>query len=181
MTTHAEIKPRATPGVAAAGAALLEQCAALLREVPDEAYAADSRVLAGGTIGKHVRHCLDHYRAAIEGRSSGEPVDYDHRQRGGEVETKRDAAIEAIGDLRTRLLGVRGEHLAEPMKVRFMIAGDGAQATFDTTFGREIAFAGHHAIHHFAMVKAIAAEHGVACPSDFGKAPSTINYESTRA
>jgi hypothetical protein len=31
------------------------------------------------------------------------------------------------------------------------------------------------------MVKAIAAEHGATCPSDFGKAPSTINHEAARA
>jgi hypothetical protein len=47
-----------------------------------------------------------------------------------------------------------------------------------STLARELAFASHHAIHHHAMMKAIAQEHGQAAESGFGVAPSTLNHES---
>lgn len=172
------ISPAGTAPVAAAAVALLDQCAALLEQVPESSYRTDSRLLAGGTIGKHLRHCLDHYKAALDGRRDGAVVQYDRRERGGDIEHDRSAALDEILTLRNRLAGVREADLADPMRVRFMITGDGAESEFETTFGREVAFAGHHAVHHFAMIKAIASEHGVVAPDGFGKAPSTINHEA---
>ena len=39
----------------------------------------------------------------------------------------------------------------------------------------------HHAIHHHAVMGAIAMEQGLDIPAGFGKAPSTINHESNLA
>lgn len=168
-----------TAPVARAAIALLEQCGSLIGDLPAGAYVAESTVIVGGTIGKHVRHCLDHYRAAIEGLQSGQTVTYDQRARGGEIERRPDAALEEIDSLRSRLAMITPSQLGESLNVRFMLTGDGVESEFETTFGREIAFAGHHAVHHFAMVGAIASEHGVTAPDGFGKAPSTINFETT--
>lgn len=180
MTQAAPKDDTSTAPVAHAAIALLDQCSALIEDLPAGTYEAESRVIAGGTIGKHVRHCLDHYRAAIEGLQTGQTVTYDHRARGGEIECEPDAALSEIDSLRARLAMITSTQLAESMSVRFMLTGDGVESEFATTFGREIAFAGHHAVHHFAMVGAIAAEHGVSAPEGFGKAPSTINFETAR-
>ena len=183
MTTDAAANAEAgaTAPVAIAAIRLLEQCEDLVGRLSDEAYTADSRVLAGGTIGKHLRHCLDHYRAALDAGEAGRDADYDRRARGGDLECRRDVALAELAALRDRLGTVSGETLANPLRVRFMITGDGTEETFESSFGREIAFAGHHAVHHFAMIKAIAGEHGVDAGADFGKAPSTINHEAGRA
>jgi hypothetical protein len=58
-----------------------------------------------------------------------------------------------------------------------MLTSDGVDAELGSTLGRELAFATHHAVHHHAMLGAIAAELGVATPPEFGKAPSTIRHE----
>jgi hypothetical protein len=50
-----------------------------------------------------------------------------------------------------------------------------------STLGRELAFATHHAVHHQAMMKAIAFEFGVEVEECFGKAPATVNAERTRS
>jgi hypothetical protein len=184
MTSDAVTNTReagSTAPVALAAIHLLDQCEALLGRLGDEAYCADSRVLAGGTIGKHLRHCLDHYRAALDAAERGGEADYDRRLRGGDVENRREVALEELARLRERLVVVAEEALEAPMRVRFMLSGDGEDATFGTTFGREIAFAGHHAVHHFAMIRAIACEHGIDADPDFGKAPSTIHHEAGRA
>lgn len=68
-----------------------------------------------------------------------------------------------------------------PVRVRVMVSGDGAETELVSSLARELAFATHHAVHHQAMMRAIAGEFGVEASSDFGKAPSTINHEVVKA
>lgn len=58
-----------------------------------------------------------------------------------------------------------------------MVAESGLEVDLASTLGRELAFATHHAVHHAAMMKAIASEFGVTAETAFGKAPSTLLYE----
>ncbi len=165
--------------VTAAGVALLDQCGGFIAAVAaeDGRYAQLSRVLPGGTIGKHVRHCLDHFRAALEGFDRGSPIDYDHRERNVPMESEPAAALGAIEELAGRLRNLDDAALSSPVRVRVMLSGDGQEAELESTLGRELAFATHHAIHHNAMMVAIASELGIRVGPDFGKAPSTINHE----
>lgn len=165
--------------VTAAGVALLEQCGGFIGAVAsqDGHYARTSRILPGGTIGKHVRHCLDHFRAALEGFDRSAPIDYDHRERNVPMESEPAAALEAIFDLAARLRILDAAALASPVRVRVMLSGDGQEAELDSTLGRELAFATHHAVHHHAMMGAIAAELGIQVGPEFGKAPSTLHHE----
>ena len=167
--------------VPAAAVALLEQCAAFIRQTSDDAYRGESRALAGGTIGKHVRHLLDHYRALLDPSvAAGTAIDYDHRERNVPMETDRSAALGAIDELRGRVSAMGELDLARRVRVRVMVAGDGTESVLDSTLGRELAFASHHAVHHHAMIKAIGAEHGMTAGAAFGLAPSTINYQAAR-
>lgn len=169
--------------VALAATALLEQCERFIGGLPGggrSPYAAPSQRMPGGTIGKHIRHSLDHFRAALEGAETGVAIDYDRRERDVPMETKPDAAVEAIGSLRSRLAALGDEALGRPVRVRVMLTGDGAEAELTSTLARELAFATHHAVHHHAMIGVIAGEFGHAVPAEFGKAPSTINYDRSR-
>ncbi len=167
--------------VRTAALAILAQCVGLLDEIDDRCYAADSETIRGGTIGKHVRHSLDHFEAALHGHERGEEIDYDHRARAVPMETERAPAIIAIGSLRDRIEGLTGADLGTSIRVRVMLSGEGAEASLDSTLGRELFFATHHAMHHHAMIKAIAREHGYEPGDDFGRAPSTINFERSNA
>ncbi len=172
---HTVAVPRRAPcPVAGATIGVLDQCDRLLRDLPEAVYAAPSRVLAGGTVGKHVRHTIDHFAALLSGHERRQTVDYDHRERGVPMETVRAEAISALRDLRERLAGLGPPDMNAPVRVRVMLTADGADAELLSTLGRELAFAAHHAVHHHAMIKAIAAEHGHAAPADFGTAPSTL-------
>ena len=168
---------RAPSHVSAAAIALLDQCEAFARSVPPRAYAADSRTIRGGTVGKHIRHILDHFRACLDGAEPGQVADYDHRQRNVPMETDPAAAFQAIAALRARLSRIGDDALRAPMRVRVMLTGDGVQAELLSTLGRELAFATHHAVHHHAMLGAIAAEMGIPTGPEFGKAPATIRHE----
>ncbi|MBL9030607.1 MAG: hypothetical protein JNM80_02740 [Phycisphaerae bacterium] len=164
--------------VALAAAALLDQCASLIQSADARCYCGESATIRGGTLGKHVRHVLDHFRAALD--AADDPsveIDYDHRERNVPMETDRAAALDSIRELRDRLAAVTPAMVDRPVRVRVMITGDGAEAALGSTLGRELAFAAHHAVHHHAMMGAIAAEFGVRTHPEFGKAPSTINFD----
>lgn len=158
---------------------MLDQCAAFVRAVPPGAYTIESKALKGGTIGKHVRHTLDHYRAALAA-CEGSVIDYDRRERDVPMESRPDAALQAIAELRGVIEALGRGDMASPVKIRIMVSGDGAEVELGSTLARELAFASHHAVHHHAMLGAIAEEVGVSVSQDFGKAPSTISYERVR-
>ena len=167
---------------ALAAAALLEQAAGLIASLSDQAYAAPSGRIQGGTIGKHFRHCLDHFAAALSPLIAAEGaetvIDYDHRERNVPMESDRGVAIAEIQAVRGHLLRTSAADLSRRVTVRVMLTGDGCEADLPSTFGRELVFAAHHAVHHHAMIKSIAEEFGARVPAEFGKAPSTLNFES---
>lgn len=163
-----------------AATALLDQCASFIQQVDDHAYVTESKTIAGGTLGKHVRHVVDHFAAAVGAYERGEIIDYDHRERNVPMETDRRAALDAINDVRMQIACLGPRQLSEPVQVRVMLTGDGADADLSSTLARELFFATHHAIHHHAMMKAIACEFGFDAACEFGKAPSTLNYEAAR-
>jgi uncharacterized damage-inducible protein DinB len=160
--------------VVAAALAMLDQCDEFVRMVDDPAYVAESRTIAGGTIGKHVRHVLDHFRAALAGHAV---IDYDRRARNVPMETDRREAFAAIEALRRRMRALDAGALEGPVRVRVMLSADGSSGVLTSTLGRELAFAAHHAVHHHAMLRAIGAEFGISVGPDFGKAPSTLHSE----
>lgn len=167
-------------GVCLAADAILEQASDYIDRVDNQQYVRSSNVVPGGTIGKHIRHTLDHFRCAIT-TDCTEPIDYDHRRRGGSVEEDRDAAKQEIATLRALMGELDAKDLGETVTTRVMLCGDGQTADLESTRAREIFFAMHHAIHHNAILKAIGLELGFECPDGFGTAPSTINFEQAEA
>jgi hypothetical protein len=167
---------------ARAAQALLQECAALLASLPTLVYTAPSRLLPGGTVGKHIRHLLDHVQAAADAMGAADQViDYDHRERETALESNVLVAIGMIDRL-ARHLGTMEASIADwPVRVRAMLSADGEHVTRASSLGREIAFAVHHALHHQAMIAAICREHGVAVDGAFGMAPATAAHEATKA
>lgn len=163
--------------VVAAADHILGQCADLVARTNAEMFSGPSRVLPGGTIGKHLRHIMDHFAAAAEAASTGISIDYDHRERNVPMERDPRVAMDAIAAVRARLRDAAGKPMNTPVTVRVMLSGSGEEADLRSSAAREIFFAMHHAVHHQAMMRAIAAEFGVDMDVDFGKAPSTLNYE----
>jgi uncharacterized damage-inducible protein DinB len=171
--------------LAVAAGHLLAQCEAFVLSLPDAAFTAESVTLQGGTVGKHLRHTLDHFAAALGWATGGEvtsqdAIDYDRRERNVPMETDRHAAVAGIAQLRDRLAEVSLQALDAPVRVRVMVTSDGQEAELRSTLGRELAFATHHAVHHQAMMQAIAREFGLETAGGFGKAPSTLKHERGR-
>ena len=159
-----------------AAEAFLGQLRAFLDGLDAEAYTAPSEALGGGTIGRHIRHTLDHFAAALDALEGG-VISYDRRGRGTEVETDPEEACRVIDVLRSLIHAAPANQADRLVTVRVMLTAEGEEAELTSTFARELAFASHHAVHHMAMVSSIARERGVSAPDGFGKAPSTLVHE----
>jgi uncharacterized damage-inducible protein DinB len=179
--TEATSAPRrlATPAdVATAARLILDQCAVFLSGVPDTVYVAEAQTVRGGSVGKHVRHVLDHFSALLAEVRAGATaaVDYDHRARGVPSESDKRIAMGSIESITADVRALTEHDLRRTIRVRVMITGDGTEAELESTVARELAFVTHHAVHHHAMMKTIAGEFGIQAEEGFGKAPSTLNY-----
>jgi hypothetical protein len=151
------------------------------------------------SVGQHIRHSMDHIELAANmaiyctdnntsAASAQRDIHYDLRERGGLDESDMDEAEDRIRRVQLQLLEQSTKHHddmlvrpTEEVSAYFMLSGDGNELRLPSTIHRELGFAAHHAIHHMAMVKIIVQEtlklSPDVTPLDFGKAPSTMNYE----
>ena len=177
MPSPATSDPVYQTAPSAAAAAVLQQCADFIGELPEGVYGRPCPDMLDACIGQHLRHGLDHVRAILSGLGEG-VIDYDHRERGVPVETDAGAARAAIGETLERLAELDEAAIARPVSVRVMLTSSGDTTDLPTTVGRELAFAAHHQTHHHAMMATIARSHGADVPRGFGMAPSTLNFEN---
>jgi len=147
----------------------------------DEQLTVHSKYLPGSTIGKHLRHARDHFLLLLDSVSSPPPHElcYDIRMRNTPMESNLVDARAALKDIISKLEEVvPRSKLEEPMTLRAVTP---YMQVFQTSFGRELWFAGLHAVHHWSMVRVIAGELNIKLQDDFGFAPSTLLYHGTGA
>jgi len=179
----------------AVGAIVLKQAVDFVKEsvTTDEQLTFRSKFIPGSTIGKHLRHARDHYVLLLdcvnENPSShigneALPVrmpslSYDMRTRNTPMEASRTSAIEALQScilhLEDIVLKIRKD---APIKLHAVTP---FEQVFETTFGRELWFAALHAVHHWSMIRVIAAEQNMSSEESFGIAPSTLVYHDREA
>jgi uncharacterized damage-inducible protein DinB len=164
--------PRLEP--AAAVVALKTQLR-LLRDVIERLRAEDYRSApsgVSGSIGAHVRHCLDHVDALLTGMDAFE-MTYDSRLRGTVVETDPLIAMIEIDRLSVELDDASEATLARPVVLRSLAEPGRQPVRASSTLGREVAFVIQHTVHHCAVLSILLERIGVDVPARFGYAPST--------
>lgn len=160
---------------------ILEELRAVLLSLPDHAYSHRAGpTFASASIGGHVRHCLDHVRAVVDGRNI-DLIDYDHRARGTAIETDPAAALGELDQLITAVAAMAAADASELIEVAVMPTRDGQTAILSSTLARELAFVLSHTIHHNATIRAMAIDAGHAVPAAFGYAPSTLAHKDLAA
>jgi uncharacterized damage-inducible protein DinB len=168
--------PRAARQAAFAPALALCSQLESLREVittlPRDLYnAAPSR--ASGSIGGHVRHCLDHVRALVAARGAAD-LTYDARLRGTAIETEPWAAVDEIDRLTLEVEDLTVRATEDRVRLNGLTHRSGAAVEVQTTIGRELMFLVQHTLHHAAIIAILLEQRGVRVPPDFGYAPSTL-------
>jgi uncharacterized damage-inducible protein DinB len=151
---------------------LLRQLAEVILRLEDYDYSVECARGVSGSIGAHVRHCLEHVSALVAGAQAGH-VSYDSRRRGTAVELRREAAVTEIERLQDRLATISSNTLAQPVAVPCALDARGSALIAKSTVARELAFVISHTIHHFAVIALLLRDLGISVPPRFGYAPTT--------
>lgn len=159
---------------------LLGQLGGVVAALSDTQYRAERARGVSGSIGGHVRHCLDHVSALMAGVATGH-VDYDTRRRGTAVEISREAAIAEIERLAEDLEGITARTLHRPVQLLSVLDTGGIRLDASSSVARELAFVLSHTIHHLAVIALLLREQGIDVPPRFGYAPSTPTPASSAA
>lgn len=167
--------------VARANAALLRQGIDALGQMGSEQFSTSAREDAS-PIGAHFRHVLEHYHAFLEGLEEGR-VDYDARPRDRRLEDDPELAIASTEQVILRLEELAGRPRWRQLFINSASEAGAADAHDWTasTVGRELAFLLSHTIHHYALIRLLAYDHGIRLDADFGVAPSTLKHRELAA
>jgi len=159
---------------------VLSQGVSLLAEADETTYATPLPAPFSASIGQHFRHVLDHFLCLAGSIGTG-VVDYDHRSRNRLIETSLEHA-RSHTEMLIWLFGTLTEReCSQACTVECSVEyGTGEAEVTVSTLGRELAYCISHAVHHYAIMKLIAAQMNVAVEDDFGVAPSTLKFRATQ-
>jgi uncharacterized damage-inducible protein DinB len=158
--------------------ATLDQLAAAIRLLTTAEYTA-REWRSSGSIGAHVRHCLDHVSALEYGMVTGD-VGYDHRERNTLVELDPRLGESRLRRASARFAAYGDVLLDQPVTLVTQIGTDGATIRVPSTIGRELAFVVSHTIHHSALVAVLLEHADCDVPDRLGLAPTTPHLVCAR-
>jgi len=159
---------------------VLDQLHRLLDQLDADRYTTQPVATFGGSVGGHVRHCLDHVNALLQG-ADNKLIDYEARQRGTEVETDPLTAQSEIKRLDAALADLPPEAMLRTVTTAIFLAADRPALLAPSSLSREVAFVLSHTIHHYAMIGGMAKALGCAVPDDFGMPPGTLRDQQQQA
>lgn len=150
----------------------LDDIAALVVSVDASVYVERPLAAVSGSVGEHVRHCLDHLAALVTATPS-QPLSYDRRERGTAIERDPAEALRRVMRLKSAVARWPDRSMDEPLCVVSMLTASGESVTGWSTLGRELAFVNSHTIHHQAMIAVLLSLAGLEVPDRLGLAPAT--------
>ena len=137
---------------------------------------AAPRYLQGG-IGAHFRHCIDFYNCFLSSAGSGR-INYDSRARNHLVESDPErAAFELQGIID----GLRSFAFADG-HTELLVVLEGSTRRHErpcwsrSSIARELQSLLSHTVHHYAFIAIALRLQGIETASEFGVAPSTLEY-----
>lgn len=179
------IKPLAQPSdcreLAAAINEALGQLSRVIAALDHAQYVSKSCDPAfGASIGRHVRHILDHVANLDRAVSEGCVADYESRARDSRLETDPALALAEVARLRDRLSHLASIDAERSTTISIAITRDRPKAILPSTLARELSFVLSHTVHHHAIVRTLLCELGLVASiePDFGLAPGTPRSSS---
>lgn len=171
--------------------ALLQQGCKLAEGLSDPQFCYEDEI-AQSSIGKHLRHVLDFYRAllaalpeilpnespdkinTIKIHSISEPqIDYDQRLRNPSLETGRALWLASAQNIQARLAALQKNTPDIPLKVLSREGVNGCRSRVGSHLGRELQFLLAHTLHHYALVSVALRLQKLRVPEGFGVSYST--------
>jgi uncharacterized damage-inducible protein DinB len=155
---------------------VVKQAIDLLDEISLNDYQKELPPHFPSSIGAHIRHVIDHFAAIVGAEHSG-VINYNKRNRYGEVEMQPQVAIKKLEEIAEWLTCICTAGLDQIVDVTTEIdISHTKSTTCKSTLERELVFAASHAIHHYALIRIMRTMQGKALPEFFGYAPATITH-----
>lgn len=154
----------------------LTQLHTLIATMPSTSY---HRLFGSQSVGKHVRHVLEHYHTLLAGVNDsvkGVDIDYEQRPRQAALEENPDVAANAISAIKASLVTLAERPVDTPIVIRYPIGDEGYSCPLTSSLGRELAFLSSHTVHHMALIRLLCESMSITLSSDFGVHPSTLRY-----
>lgn len=176
MSTHLHLAEIPTQPVIAETVIAFSQLKSIIQNTDSSIFTRST--LHHSSVGKHVRHSLDHYDNFFTGFHTGE-LDYDKRSRDLKTEQSPTVALQRIEALTMKLEAL--EPTWDPLqpifvKTFFLGQKESERKYVGSTLGRELIFLHHHFIHHLAFIRLLA-HNEIPFSNEFGKAASTVEFE----
>ena len=149
----------------------LEEGATLLAAISAEQYTQGYKPAFHSTIGAHFRHVLEHYRCFVGQMSSGQ-ICYDKRERDELLECNFDYAKRTVEELSNTLSSLPQDIVSRSCEV----LDQQADGSVISSVHRELLFLQSHAMHHYAIIGAMARALGASPEADFGVAIATRTH-----
>ena len=159
----------------------LRQAQELLEQISDSTYTASPQAIAPHRVGSHIRHILEFYECFLDGLESSH-IDYDARKRDMAIETSRQTALAKIRSI-VHTLETDRMLLADAIiwvRMEDAHALHAPESFMISSMGRELQALSSHTIHHFALIAMALRVLGYEVDRDFGMAPSTLRYLSSK-
>jgi uncharacterized damage-inducible protein DinB len=154
----------------------LSQCKELLELLSEDDYRAGGE--HSSSIGGHVRHILDRFQSFFHGLPLND-IDYDDRERDKSIEGSLAGAKVALTSVLQRLNALTSSEVQSlALTVSETVNDQGVTVRVSSTAQRELMGLVTHSIHHLAIIALIAKGLGYTVDQRFGKAPSTLVFES---
>ncbi len=151
----------------------LNQVSSLIELAPEAAYQSPPEGMTS-SIGRHVRHVLDHYIAFQSGLESGE-VDYDMRSRDSAVEKDSALAQEQIASVIDWIKAQISHDKPVQMKTEVSV-NEQECVVINSSLQRELIYLLNHTLHHAAYVSLMLRKMGINIDAHIGVAPATQTY-----
>jgi hypothetical protein len=154
--------------------ALIDQGIALVSTLGAVYSSPAPRGLHNG-IGPHFRHCIDFYNSFLNSAADGR-VNYDCRKRNVLIESDPELAALELKTIVERLEPYRFVDGSRELLV--VLEGSENENPFWTrsSIARELQSLLSHTVHHYALVAVALRLQGIEPASEFGVAPSTLEY-----
>ena len=148
----------------------------LVAALSERAYAERPEALQASSIGAHYRHHIEHVQILLAAAEHHALVDYDCRERDPEIETDRQVALLRTDALIARLELLDDASLDQAVTIAHRTCTEDLGRQAPSTLRRELLFLLSHAVHHYALMKLVAASHGHLSCEEFGVMPSTLAH-----
>jgi len=155
--------------------ALLEQVATLLAHIDYQVYTSTNKLSPRGSIGGHLRHCLDFYQSFLRGIDCAR-VDYNVRARDSLTEIEPRHARHRIEMTIAGLRSMSRTDETTSLLVSTETGDQSLQSWCSSSVVRELEFLQSHTVHHYSLIAMLLRLQGVEPGEDFGVAPSTLEY-----